>query len=197
MRKHAKRHAHAAAVYQPSDFVSVVAIGITAIVLVLSLFAMERFAGVPVSVHGESASAPSDANLSRPTRVKSTKPSQTSKRAAARQARKPKAASGSSSSKAGILITPVAPASKTCDDAQSCSYLLELFIYGDPTCLKYKACGENAFHLSTFGVCSVESPQCGQIQSMYQFFAAHPECVTNYTAACKASTDDIVAHYRQ
>jgi hypothetical protein len=124
-----RRSKKPAQVYQPSDAVSVLAIAATAAILVLSLFAMERFAGIPVSVRGESASAPSQESVGTQQRVRSgasKKPSQTQSRAASRKAR-PAAASSR-------------PAVTTrCSDA-TCANLLQAFMNGDPACMRDQQC---------------------------------------------------------
>lgn len=124
----ARRPSRSHQVYQPSDAVSVLAIAATAAILVASLFAMERFAGVPVSVRGESASAPSQETVGMPQRVRSgstRKPSQTQNRAAARKARP------AASSKADVTTN--------CSDA-ACTNLLQAFMAGDPACMRDQQC---------------------------------------------------------
>ncbi|HRH93621.1 MAG TPA: hypothetical protein PKV72_03770 [Candidatus Peribacteria bacterium] len=189
MRKHAKRRVHTqAAVYQPSDFVSVVAIGITALILVSALFAMERFAGVPVSVHGESASAPSDALLSSVRKPKAAKPSQTATRAAARKSRTPQASSSSSSSQAAVT-NPV------CSNAL-CSNLLNPFIeQGDPACMRSQQCVDIVNYAIRQPNCNRDSI-CITMDRLYDFYYSSQGCVTNFNDACESMAQWIIRRSR-
>ena len=79
-----RKHIHAfAAVYQDeSDFQKVLALVAAATILLLSLFAMEHFAGVPVSVRGEQIYNPLPTPSTRRSMI--SKPSLAAQRRAAR-----------------------------------------------------------------------------------------------------------------
>jgi hypothetical protein len=187
MRKHSKK-AHAAAVYQPSDFVSVVAIGITAIVLVLSLFAMERFAGVPVSVRGEAVYPEQQPAKKRA--VRAAKPSQTSKRAAVRQARTPKPASSSSSA------TAATPAAIPVCTNEMCSNLLSYFLEGNPDCMKSQQCVDVVTKAIAEPGCSQDST-CYNLYITYSFYYLNQYCIQDFNEGCKKSVKDILEPHRK
>lgn len=170
-KRHAFRKHSSEQAYQPSDAVSVLAIAVTAIILVLSLFAMEHVAGVPVSVHGESASAPSDATtMTR--RAVHRKQSLGAQRAAARRARAGTSGSASSSS------------AQACDD-NSCSNLLSIFFQGDPSCMKDQRCVNAVYRIISKQPCSA-SDGCSSLAAAYAFFYANQSCITSFTDACRA-----------
>lgn len=177
MKKHAKQKAEQ--VYQPSDAISVLAIAATAIILVLSLFAMERLAGVPVSVRGESASAPSDSSVSRTRRRPATvRQSQAARRAAARKARTSNASGSASSS------------SSACSD-HACSNLISSFQGGDPTCMKHQQCVDAVYALISQTSCNAKA-SCRSLLGAYGFFYANQQCVTSFTAECRAAAQAAV-----
>lgn len=160
---------------KPSDAVSVVAIAATAGILVLSLFAMERFAGVPVSVRGE-AMYPQQQSV----RSSKVSPARRSGGAAARRAAR-QARTGNATTQ------PAAAAATRCSDAQ-CSNLVSTFLSGAPDCMRYQQCVDTVY--ATIAAPSCPSyGSCRTLAAIYAFYYTNRSCVYDMTATCSSSVE--------
>lgn len=160
--------------HQPSDAVSVLAIAATAAILVLSLFAMERFAGVPVSVRGEAIYPEQQLKP----KVKKTA-NKTSKAAERRAARTQRAVN-------------IAPSGSTntgtaCSDA-NCSNLVSSLLSGSPECMRYQQCVDAVYGIIASQSCNSYA-SCRMLSAMYGFYYANRSCVYDFSAACAAALE--------
>lgn len=168
----AKRHVQ---VYQPSDAVSVLAIAATAAILVLSLFAMERFAGVPVSVRGEAVYPEQQTTTKR-----KTTPAKASKAAQRRAARAQRS-------------TTILPATRTekpadaCSDA-NCSNLVSTLMSGAPECMRHQQCVDAVYAVISAQSCPSYA-SCRTLSAMYGFYYANRSCVYDLSATCAAALE--------